>query len=446
MTGERPEFLWDPRRLRLVWANADGLRFWDEESLSDLAERVFAPEDDSARALAARHEAVCGGGEDEAAFFLRPEFEPVRVRARCAAEHAADGRPLLRVRLTGTGGPVDRLSALSQVGFESAPQALAIFSEDGAVLTRNEADRRVFGPEARALAERYANPDEGRRALQAALGGGAHSRKADLLAADGPARYRVSLRRMSDPTSGAPAAIAEFRDVSFQPPAPEPSPEALARLAHDLRSPLMAVEGFAEFIALSGEMMEPERRNAYLADIRLASRRMLALVDDIVALGARAGRGPSTIDLRAIAEEAARFHAPALALAEMTLQINGAERAPVLADEITAHRIVGNLMANALEHGARAGGALRLILRSDAAETSLEIADDGPGMSAAALEAALAPGPKGERRGGGRIGGLGLSNVVELAKEMGARLDIRTAPGNGFAARLVFPAGATPCS
>ncbi|MFV0474366.1 MAG: histidine kinase dimerization/phospho-acceptor domain-containing protein, partial [Pikeienuella sp.] len=311
MGAVRPAFLWDPGRLRLIWANAGGLDFWGEDSLTDLAERVFAPGDETVRALAARIAEIGEGDDGAGRLALSPRGAPVWAWADCRMETGADRRARLRVALSEIETPSDRLLALMRAGFDAAPHPLAIFSGTGALLARNEADRRGFG--AGDLFARYADPEEGRRALAAALSGGAYSRKSATLDMGGPSRHRVSLRRMVDPAAGALAVIAEFQDLSDRPEPEPPAIEAeMARLAHDLRSPMTAIEGFASFIAMQGDRMDAARREEYLADFRAACRRMSALIEEMLARGAPGPQPPAAgIDLRALAEEIARLHAPA---------------------------------------------------------------------------------------------------------------------------------------
>lgn len=113
----QPEFLWDPRRLRLTWANIDGLVFWGEDSLFDLAERVFTADDETTRAFSARISEISEGGDGKGVLFFRPQAEPVGVYAQCAMETGPDGQELLRISLTGEKPAGDRLLALARVGF-----------------------------------------------------------------------------------------------------------------------------------------------------------------------------------------------------------------------------------------------------------------------------------------------------------------------------------------
>lgn len=428
MTAPRIEgcFLWNPKRLRLVWADRAGLAFWGESDAGALGRRVFAPEDANALVLSAALAAL-GDEPDSVDMTLRPHGAGLRVRARVRAETHDGATRLLRVSLT-----EPEPAGLAGAAFEAAPRALALFDEEGAPLLRNAADRRTFGPETRAFAERFDSPEEGRALLSAAAAGGGRSAPARLA---GGALNRVSVRAL--PGGGAPRVfLAEFMEEEAL-----SAPGGVAGIAHDLRGPLGAIQGMADFLAASGETMGAEQRAACIDDIRTACRRMVAMIEGLVAAGAEPPDPAERFDLRSLADEAARGRMPRAEAAGLALSVSGAEEAAARGDATAALRIVGNLMDNALEHGATAGGAVRISVTAGGgnAGPALEIRDDGPGLDEAALAAALVPYGRMERAGPERAGGLGLPNARALAEAMGARLDFFTEPGAGFAARLSFP-------
>ena len=88
-----------------------------------------------------------------------------------------------------------------------------------------------------------------------------------------------------------------------------------------------------------------------------------------------------------------------------------------------------NLLQNAVRHAGR-GAGVEMALRAAGQGLVLEITDNGPGLEAVELAGLLQ---------GGRPG-RGLAFSRELARASGAELEIETAPGQGLAARVLFPA------
>jgi signal transduction histidine kinase len=56
--------------------------------------------------------------------------------------------------------------------------------------------------------------------------------------------------------------------------------ERLARLVHDLRTPLTIVQGFAELLERGSSSLDDERRTEYLGRIAAAGREMKDILDD----------------------------------------------------------------------------------------------------------------------------------------------------------------------
>jgi signal transduction histidine kinase len=62
-------------------------------------------------------------------------------------------------------------------------------------------------------------------------------------------------------------------------PWPEDPDERLARLVHDLRTPLTIVQGFAELLDRGAEKLDDARRREYLGRIAQAGREMKDILD-----------------------------------------------------------------------------------------------------------------------------------------------------------------------
>ena len=59
----------------------------------------------------------------------------------------------------------------------------------------------------------------------------------------------------------------------------EPEPDPLAKLIHDLRSPLMVAEGFAQLLARDDGSLTPEQRAQFAQRVVDAMADMRALLD-----------------------------------------------------------------------------------------------------------------------------------------------------------------------
>ena len=209
-------WVWDPDRLRIVWANEQGMRFWGERSLLDLVERDFAPFDEAVHDFGELMHAVATrkSGKVRARMVLAPDGSPIRVDCRAQRIELSDGRLGLRVEAIrapiGDEAEVDRLREI----IERTPTAISLFAEDGTLLMQNAAAEQSFGPELDNLSQRYGDRAVARDALRSLLVNGAYNHAIDLNTTVGSRRHRVTMRRMHDPMTGRLAAIVFFTDIA----------------------------------------------------------------------------------------------------------------------------------------------------------------------------------------------------------------------------------------
>ena len=237
------------------------------------------------------------------------------------------------------------------------------------------------------------------------------------------------------------------RDAAVAPETATSSADGLdlARIAHDLSTPLTAIVGFAEFVAASGPQMAEQTRRDYLNDIAEAGRfasRMARDLLDFSTVERTASQRQSHADLTEIAQRTARMLALEAEQRGITLTVATGAQAPVAAaDPDQILRAFGNLARNAVAH---AESAVEISLTTDSSLGAvLNVSNDGPGLSPEDLQLALKPFgrpnralPDAEQRGGV---GLGLPIAQRFAESNGAWLEIETTPDTGFSARLVFP-------
>jgi signal transduction histidine kinase len=194
--------------------------------------------------------------------------------------------------------------------------------------------------------------------------------------------------------------------------------ELVARACHELRGPLTA----------AGLALHSARRDAPtgpLAAVDLQLRRaQLALTDlSLAPAGGRARDHVASVTVgELLAAEAGAWHEIARAHGCGVVLVEPVPEVLVRADPLRLSQATGNLIANALEHGA---GTVRLGARVDGDRVCIEVADDGPGLGASIAVVS--------RRRGAR--GHGLTIVGDVARRSGGAL--RATP-SAQGARLVL--------
>ncbi len=214
----------------------------------------------------------------------------------------------------------------------------------------------------------------------------------------------------------------------------------LADAAHELRTPLASIRGYAELFRM-GAATDPADLGKAMSRIESEAARMGVLVQDLLTL-ARLDESPDIahepVDLAALLRDA---QGDALAQApgrEITLDAR--EAVIVVGDGNRLRQVITNLVQNALVH-TEPGVQIDLLAGADGTRALLEVRDHGSG---------LPPGAEGlvfERlwrreagRGRGRAGaGLGLSIVAEIVTAHGGEVNATNAPGGGASFVIHLP-------
>lgn len=210
--------------------------------------------------------------------------------------------------------------------------------------------------------------------------------------------------------------------------------------SHELRTPLTTIRGFAELYR-QGAARDVEM---LMARIESESRRMGLLVEDLLLLARLDAQRPldrHRVDLLALASDAvhdARSIAPDR---EVTMEVfDGPGTPEVLGDEARLRQILGNLVANALQHTPPSAG-VTVRVGTTGAEAVLEVVDQGPGMTSEdaqrVFERFYRTDTSRTRSSGGT--GLGLSIVTSLVRAHGGTVSLTTAPGQGCRFRVELP-------
>jgi signal transduction histidine kinase len=220
-----------------------------------------------------------------------------------------------------------------------------------------------------------------------------------------------------------------------------PSPRLLAELSHDLRTPLASVRLIVR--ALRDGLLEPERRDDYLARIEQQVSLLTELVDELHAVareqaGPRKWRTEWVSPQRLIREAADTMRIQAEATG-VVLEIDAAPCLPLIrANTIELQRTLLNLLENAIRH-ARAGGRVRVHAEPAPGGLEIEVEDDGKGIAVEEHDHVFSAFVGADQRGSPSRSGLGLSIARSTVEAHGGRIWLVDST-SGTRVRLWLPA------
>ncbi|WP_207455105.1 HAMP domain-containing sensor histidine kinase [Azospirillum sp. SYSU D00513] len=262
------------------------------------------------------------------------------------------------------------------------------------------------------------------------------------------ALFEEMSRLNNDLATSQRALAAANRDLAVS---NEQKNRLMGMLAHDLRSPLQAVSGFAALLEsrLSGRMDEDEA--ACLERIRESSLLMRHMIEDVLSMAAvEAGRlrlFPRPTDIAALVRRNVAANRILAQGKGMTILPEIAEDLPVLqADPAKLEQVLNNLLSNAVKFSPQ-GSAIRLSVRRDGAgeeaPVRIDVADSGRGMAGEELDLLFHPFTRAGTigTGGEATVGLGLYICRTIVEGHGGRIELNSKPGRGTVVTVLLPAG-----
>ena len=220
---------------------------------------------------------------------------------------------------------------------------------------------------------------------------------------------------------------------------------ALATLAHDIRTPLGAIDGYCSI--MQDEIYGPinDRQREALGRVRMSGQHLLSLLDnvmDMARLNAGAVRTRAEpVNLADVAREAVHMLLPAADAKRQALELGTLADVVVMADQARVRQVLVNLIGNAVKFTPPDGSVSVTTSERVAAEVSwgeVRVTDTGPGIADAEKAAIFEPYYRSE--GTAQVPGVGLGLAIShgLVQQMGGEMDIESKLGVGssFIVRL----------
>ncbi len=249
--------------------------------------------------------------------------------------------------------------------------------------------------------------------------------------------------------------ILHMRDVTHETEVARIKNQFLTSAAHELRTPLASVVGFAEILVMHN--LAADKQLEFARIVWRQSLHLSGILDELLDISRMDARG------------AAGWHLQALDLAELAGQVLASFQPPtghlraslalspliVRADPMRAQQVIRHVLSNAHHYGEPGSpvnisqAPAQLHPDSGAPLLGIEIQDAGCGMNeqelAQAFDRFYRADPSGSRPGSG----LGLSLCRDIMKLLGGLILLRSAPQQGTTVTLLFvqadlPVGASP--
>jgi PAS domain S-box-containing protein len=250
---------------------------------------------------------------------------------------------------------------------------------------------------------------------------------------------KMTLRESQEQTV---SQILSLRDISHETAVERMKSEFLSTAAHELRTPMSGIFGFAE-VLLTEQLSEAERKE-FLEIIYRQSKLMAAILNELLDLARiEALQGKDfvfeDVPVQPMIDDVVR----GLKLADNRAQpVLSLPAQPVFlwADQKKAQMALLNVLSNAYKYSAP-DKPVHITVQTQPGEVILCVTDQGVGMRP---DQAVRVGERFYRAdSSGKVPGtgLGMSIVKEIMALHYGRMEIGSASGQGTTVRLVFPAG-----
>lgn len=222
--------------------------------------------------------------------------------------------------------------------------------------------------------------------------------------------------------------------------------EFLSQISHELRTPMAAVLGSLDLLALE-QLRQPQRE--VLAASRRSAEHMLTLLDDLLDLAKieadKIEIVSETISLADLLEDLRALNAPAAESKGVSMKVEIADDVPayIRVDGNRLRQILNNLLSNAAKFTSQGYVELKASVagEADARRLSISVSDTGIGIEegrqAAVFEIFEQEDTGTSRRYGGT--GLGLPISRQLARMMGGEVTVKSAAGFGSCFTVDLP-------
>jgi signal transduction histidine kinase len=254
--------------------------------------------------------------------------------------------------------------------------------------------------------------------------------------------WRFRVLRLPWPSASEPNAVMFLgEDISARRERDQARAEAIGFVTHELRTPLIAIQGFAELM-----MRYPQQIAASEAPTTIfrESRRLVAMINAYLeVLRMDVGSRPlrvKQVEIGAMVHHVEQILHPLAQSAQIEICTDASPNVQALeCDELLVTGALLNLVSNAVKYSAK-GSAVTLRVVATNEDVEFQVHNRGPVIPEESLARVFeayyrVPDQPGEKPGWG----LGLAFVKRIAEQHGGRVQATSDPSSGTCFRLALP-------
>jgi PAS domain S-box-containing protein len=215
-------------------------------------------------------------------------------------------------------------------------------------------------------------------------------------------------------------------------------------LAHDLRSPLVALLGFSRLLRQDYTAQLDETGCHFVDRIEQSGRTMECLIHDLLELSriGQPGERPSHVDPRAVLLQLQAEFKPRLEARNIQLVLPETPPPLVYCERTRLYQVLSNLIGNAIDHmGNTQDPRIEVCVSACEGGHEISVGDNGRGIAREHHERIFEVFQSMGRKDGRRSTGIGLAIVKKIVEKHGGRIWVESAPGEGSTFFVRLPSG-----
>ncbi len=211
-------------------------------------------------------------------------------------------------------------------------------------------------------------------------------------------------------------------------------------VAHDLRSPLRAVETLASWILDDFEEGDFDEVRNHIRTLRARVTRLDRMLNDLLSY-ARIGRTQypvEDVDVDALLHEVTT----SLLQIPATFEVRWADMPRLTTHRTLLSQVFQNLISNAVKHHDQPGGTIEIRAEDAGSHYVFRVSDDGPGIAESFRERIFNLFSTLKRRDEIEGSGMGLAFVQKVVRRLGGQVSVEGPEGRGTTFRFEWPKSA----